>query len=161
MLIEQDLGKQGWKKMRPPQDRRNIRRTKEGRKKRWTHRESLTRWSYSHVLLAVHDEATHWLAIWIVGSSLTYCGWRRQGGRDGRVGGREQSGQLVLLIKAQQPEQDHLLAGARTGSHCCPSASFCYVSVQLALPCKHPVDFNAAKHSKRDQNKSLKFTMVL
>lgn len=32
-----------------------------------------TRWSDSHVLLAVHDEAPHRLAIWIVGSSLTYC----------------------------------------------------------------------------------------
>lgn len=55
-----------------------------------TRRESLTRWSDSHVLLAVHDEAPHRLAIWIVGSSLTYCGWMEEteGGRDGeREGG--------------------------------------------------------------------------
>lgn len=32
-----------------------------------------SRWSDSHVLLAVHDETPHRLAIWIVGSSLTYC----------------------------------------------------------------------------------------
>lgn len=37
-----------------------------------TRRESLTRWSDSHVLLAVHDKAPHRLAIWIIGSSLTY-----------------------------------------------------------------------------------------
>lgn len=51
-----------------------------------TLRESLTRWSDSHVLLAVHDEAPHRLAIWIIGSSLTYCGWKRrqrEGGIDG------------------------------------------------------------------------------
>ena len=121
-----------------------------------TRRESLTRWSDSHVLLAVHDEAPHRLAIWIVGSSLTYCGWRRrQGGRDSGVGGREQSGQLVLLIKDQWPKRDHLLAGARTGSRRCLSASFCSMSVQQALHCKPLEDFNAAKCSNRDQIESL------
>lgn len=105
---------------------------------------SLTRWSDSHVLLAVHDETPHRLAIWIVGSSLTYCGWKR------RQGGREQSGQLVLLIKAQWPRQDHLLTGARTGSRCCLSTSFYSMSLQLSLHCKPLVDFNTSKCSKRD-----------
>lgn len=52
-----------------------------------TRRESLTRWSDSHVLLAVHDEAPHRLAIWIIGSSLTYCGWRRRQREGGIEGG--------------------------------------------------------------------------
>lgn len=52
-----------------------------------TCRESRTRWSDSHVLLAVHDEAPHRLAIWIVGSSLTYCGWRRRQREGGIEGG--------------------------------------------------------------------------
>lgn len=46
----------------------------------------------------------------------------------------------MLLIKAQWPKRDHLLAGART-------ASFCSVSVQPAQPL---VDFNAPKCSNRD-----------
>lgn len=65
-------------------------RRKKGRardeKKEQTRRESLTRWSDSHVLLAVHDEAPHRLAIWIVGSSLTYCGWKRRQ-REGGIEG--------------------------------------------------------------------------
>lgn len=65
-------------------------REREARKEQ-TRRESLTRWSDSHVLLAVHDEAPHRLAIWIVGSSLTYCGWKEEteggeGWRDWREG---------------------------------------------------------------------------
>lgn len=40
-------------------------------------RQCLTRWSDSHVLLAVHHKASHGLTIWVVGSSLTYC--RRTG----------------------------------------------------------------------------------
>lgn len=35
-------------------------------------------------------------------------------GWDRGVEGRGRSGQLVLLIKAQWPKQDHLLVGART-----------------------------------------------
>lgn len=50
--------------------------------------------------------------------------------------GRGRSGQLVLLIKAQWPERDHLLAGARTGSHHCLPLSFCGVSVHTALVAK-------------------------
>lgn len=70
-------------------ERRRMGRAREERKGQ-TRRESLTRWSDSHVLLAVHDEAPHRLAIWIVGSSLTYCGWRRrqrEGGIEGLEGG--------------------------------------------------------------------------
>lgn len=44
-----------------------------------------------------------------------------EGGRDRGMWGRGWSGQLVLLIKAQWPKRDHLLAGARTGS---PPLSF-------------------------------------
>ena len=63
----------------------------EGRKEGTdTQRESLTRWSDSHVLLAVHDEAPHRLAIWIVGRSLTYCGCRRRQ-REGEREGTEWS----------------------------------------------------------------------
>lgn len=124
-----------------------------------THRESLTRWSDSHVLLAVHDEAPHRLAIWIVGSSLTYCGWRRRQ-KEGGIGGRGQSGQLVLLIKAQWPKQDHLLAGARTESRCCVLTSFCSVSVKLALHCKLLVDFNASKCSNRDRTERVQHTLL-
>lgn len=72
---------EGWK------EGRKMGRAREGRKEQ-TRRESLTRWSDSHVLLAVHDEAPHRLAIWIVGSSLTYCGRRRRR-REGREGGME------------------------------------------------------------------------
>lgn len=54
-------------------ERRKTGRVREERKGQ-TRRKSPTRWSDSHVLLAVHDEAPHRLAIWIVGSSLTYCG---------------------------------------------------------------------------------------
>lgn len=53
------------------------------------------------MLLAVHDEAPHRLAIWVVGSSLTDCGWRRESGvrgeeewgggvREEEEGGREE-----------------------------------------------------------------------
>lgn len=60
---------------------------------------------------------------------------RQREGRDGGIGGRGRSGQLVLLIKAQWPKRDHLSAGARTGSrHRCLSTSFCSVSVQPASP---------------------------
>lgn len=123
-------------------------RTREERKGQ-TRSASLTRWSDSHVLLAVHDETPHRLAIWIVGSSLTYCGWKR------RRGGREQSGQLVLLIKAQWPRRDHLLAGARTGSRRCLSTSFCSTSLQRTLHRKPPVDFNTSKRSNKDCTGSL------
>lgn len=113
------------------------------------------------MLLAVHDEAPHRLAIWIVGSSLTYCGWRRrQGGRGGGIGGRVQSGQLVLLIKAQWLKQDHLLADARTGSSRCLPTSLCSMSLQQALHCKPLVDFNASKFSNRDWTESSTHTMV-
>lgn len=60
------------------QQKKTIRKKKEVMEEKRTRRKSLTRWSDSHVLLAVHDEAPHRLAIWIVGSSLTYCGRRRR-----------------------------------------------------------------------------------
>lgn len=134
-------------------ERRKIGSAREERKAQ-TRRESLTRWSDSHVLLAVHDEAPHRLAIWIIGSSLTYCGWRSRQ-KEGGIGGRGQSGQLVLLIKAQWPKRDHLLAGARTGSCRCLSTSFCSVSVEPVIYCKPPVDFNASKCSNRDRTDSV------
>lgn len=73
-----------------------------------------------------------------------------EGGRDRGIQGRGWSDQLVLLIKAQWPKRDHLLASARTGSRRCHSASFGCVSVQPALRCKPLVDFNAPKCSNRD-----------
>lgn len=42
-------------------------------------RQGLTRWSDSHVLLAVHHKASHGLTIWVVGGSLTYCGGTGEG----------------------------------------------------------------------------------
>lgn len=92
-LMRREGGKGG---QRRENELRTVRkrRSKMGRereeRKGQTRRESLTRWSDSHVLLAVHDEAPHRLAIWIVGSSLTYCGWRRrqrEGGIEGLEGG--------------------------------------------------------------------------
>lgn len=88
----------------------NKEETKKKKKKRRKKRKgkrssSRTRWSDSHVLLAVHDEAPHRLAIWVVGSSLT--DWMEEGGGSrGRQGGGGGgwSGQLVLLIKAQWPK---------------------------------------------------------
>lgn len=81
-----------------------------------------------------------------------------EGGRDRGIGGRERSGQLVLLIKAQWPKRDHLLAGARTGSRRCLSTSFCSRSVQPALHCKPLVDFNASKCSNRDRTECVQHT---
>lgn len=72
-----------------------------------------------------------------------------EGGREGGTGGRKQSGQLVLLIKAQWTVRDHLLAGARTGRLCCLSTSLCSMLVQLAVRCKPLVNFNADKCSNR------------
>lgn len=66
----------------------------------------------------------------------------------------------MLLIKAQWPKQDHLLAGARTGSRRCVSTSFCSVSVQPALHCKPLVDFNASKCSNRDRTERVQHTLL-
>ncbi len=72
-------------------------------------RQGLTRWSDSHVLLAIHHKASHGLTIWVVGSSLTYC--RRAWW--GNVG-ETNSGQLVLLIKFKSQEKHHLLTHMQT-----------------------------------------------
>lgn len=69
---------------------------------------------------------------------------------EGGIGGRRWSGQLVLLIKAQWSKQDHLLAGARTGSHRGVWASLC---------CKPPVDFNVSKCPNRDQPERVQHTL--
>lgn len=41
--------------------------------------QGLTRWSDSHVLLAVHHKASHGLTIWVIGGTLTYCGRMGEG----------------------------------------------------------------------------------